>query len=238
MPMAGAGSRFAAAGFTTPKPLIDVDGMPMFLKAASSLDNISAEKKFIFIIRQEHVDTQNLDQLIKEALPEVEIVVLPEITRGAAETAMQSQLLLNPGDPVIVMDCDLWFKSASYDEMVSSVIEGNNDITGGVLTFAADNPRYSYARIGENNIVTETAEKRVISEHAITGAYFFAAASEFVQAAEQLLSQPVSDELPEYYLSLLYNILIDEGKKIQAAYVDEFASFGTPEELEAYQQTQ
>ncbi len=235
MPMAGLGSRFADAGFTTPKPLIEVDGMVMFLKAISSLKEIKADKEYFFVIRQEHVDTQQLDDLIRKALPSAKIIVLPELTRGAAETAFATRNLLDPKAAVIIMDCDLWFNSASYDAMVQDSINGDSDINGGVLTFTADNPRYSYAKFGEDCIVTETAEKRVISDHAITGAYFFATAQEFINSGDTLLQTPLGDLMPEYYISLLYNVLINEGKKIKAAKVDDFASFGTPEELNAYQ---
>ncbi|HSX29838.1 MAG TPA: hypothetical protein VLE73_04750 [Candidatus Saccharimonadales bacterium] len=48
MPMAGAGSRFAKAGFTTPKPLIQVDGKPMFMKALSALEPIKANKHYTY----------------------------------------------------------------------------------------------------------------------------------------------------------------------------------------------
>lgn len=237
MPLAGAGSRFAKAGFATPKPLIEVDGRPMFLKAISSLDNVKAEKRYIFVIRQEHVDTQQLDTLIKAAQPEAKIVVLPEITRGAAETALAAQHLLNPEDGLVVMDCDLWFNSHSYDEMIQASLNNSSNIAGGLLTFKADDPRYSYAEVGPDGFVIRTAEKKVISEKAITGAYFFATAKEFIDSGESLLQQPLNAGMPEYYLSLLYNILLDEGKNIQAAYVDKFASFGTPEELETYKKT-
>ncbi len=235
MPMAGLGSRFANAGFELPKPLIPVDNMPMFHKALSSIENIKADKSFYFVIRQQHVEEQGLDQLIKEALSEANIVILPEMTRGAAETALAAAPQLNPNDGLIIMDCDLWFQSADYNHMVENCLADKDNISGGLLTFTANNPRYSYAKFGNDNIVTETAEKQVISDHAITGAYFFATAREFIDAANQLLAQPVNDKMPEYYLSLLYNILINDGKKIKAATVDEFASFGTPEELAAYQ---
>ena len=36
MPMAGSGSRFKKYGYHTPKPLIKVNGEPMFIKAAKS----------------------------------------------------------------------------------------------------------------------------------------------------------------------------------------------------------
>ncbi len=235
IPMAGAGSRFANAGFTTPKPLIDVDGMAMFLKAISSIEQIPAEKEFLFVIRQEHVLTQKLDKLIKKALKTAKVIVIPELTRGAAETALAAKEYLDKEAGLIVMDCDLWFNSKSYNKMVEESLSDTAEHHGGLLTFEADNPRYSYAKFDKNHIVTQTAEKVVISNHAITGAYFFSTAKEFIQAAEKLLQQPLTEKMPEYYISFLYNIIINEGKKIKAAFVDEFASFGTPEELEAYQ---
>jgi dTDP-glucose pyrophosphorylase len=235
LPMVGLGSRFANAGFTTPKPLIDVDGLPMFRKALSSLEPIQAEKSYHFVIRQEHVDTQQLDMLIKNALPEANVIVLPEITRGAAESALAARDHLNAEDGLILLDCDLWFKSASYYKMVESCLDGSNQIDGGVLTFPADNPRYSYAEIGDNDMVIRTAEKVVISNTATTGAYFFATARTFADAATELLTQPLNDDMKEYYISFVYGLLLKQGKKIQAAYVDEFASFGTPEELADYE---
>jgi dTDP-glucose pyrophosphorylase len=234
MPMAGAGSRFAQAGFSLPKPLIPVDGMAMFRVALSSLNGIKADKIFCFVIRHENID-QQLDKLIKEALPEAQIIVIPELTRGAVETAAAALPQLDLQAGLIVMDCDLWFSSQSYNQMVQDSLSGKSEIAGGLLTFDADNPHYSYAKFGADNIVTDVAEKKVISNRAITGAYFFASTQIFSDAAKQLLSRPISDKMPEYYLSLLYNILINEGKTIQAASVDEFASFGTPEELADHQ---
>lgn len=235
MPMAGAGSRFADAGFALPKPLILVDKLPMFRKAISSLDGIHADKTFYFIIRQEHVDKQQLDQLIKDALPEANVIVIAEMTRGAAETAYAVKNNLSLEDAAIIMDCDLWFNSISYNSMVEEVVRNTSDVNGGLLTFPSDNPRYSYAKTDENGIVTETAEKVVISNDAITGAYFFSTARDFLYATEELMKKPLNEKMPEYYMSLLYNILINEGKKFKAAKVDQFSSFGTPEELAEYE---
>lgn len=234
MPMAGRGSRFAKAGVKTPKPLIIVDGQQMYLKALSSLDNIQADKKLTVVIRAEHDQEHNLSDGLRQTFPGVNIAVSDDEPTGAVVDALRAEPFLQADEAVILLDCDLWFSSASYNKMVEDRLNGQTDINGGLLTFAADNPRYSYAKINSDNIVTETAEKRVISDHAITGAYFFASKAEFVDSAHKLLKQPLSETMPEYYISFLYNILIDEGKKIQAAFVDEFASFGTPEELASY----
>jgi len=237
MLLAGLGSRFSKAGYKIPKPLIEIDGQPMFMKALSSIENIDANKSFHFVIRQEHVDSQQLDKLIKGKLPKAHIIIIPEMTRGAAETALIGARSLAANNGLIVMDCDLWFQSESYNTMVQESLEDKTAISGGVLTFTAEDARYSYAKFGSNGIVTQTAEKQVISNHAITGAYYFGRVSDFVFAAETLLIQPLGEKMPEYYMSLLYNILIDERKQVKAAVVDKYASFGTPEELAAYTQT-
>jgi dTDP-glucose pyrophosphorylase len=235
MPMVGLGSRFAKEGISTPKPLIEVDGMPMFRKALSSLDNINAQKSYYFVIRQEHVNTLHLDRLITDALPEAHIIVLPKLTRGAAESALAAKPELNLNDAVILLDCDLWFKSESYNKMVERSLTGEQTIAAGLLTFSAKDARYSYALIGDDNLVVRTAEKEVISHNAITGAYFFAKGSTFTEATEVLLTQSLSDTMKEYYVSYVYDVLLKKGDQVKAATVDQFASFGTPEELQTYE---
>ena len=237
MPMGGLGSRFSDAGYNTPKPLISVDGMPMFKKAISSLSGIDAKKTFFFVIRKEHVDAFQLDKLIKNILPSAEVIVIPEMTRGAAETAIAAKNKLDPEAGLIIMDCDLWFQSESYNKMISDSLSNKKSIYGGLLTFNSDNPRYSYAKVDSHDFVLETAEKIVISNNAITGAYFFAHAKYFIEATNELLKQHLSKSLKEYYISSLYNIILKNGGPVQASYVDKFSSFGTPEELECYKNT-
>src|SRR5438045_3523220 len=135
MPMGGLGSRFSKAGFVTPKPLIPVDGVPMFRKAIASFEGIEAPKTFTFVIRQEHVDQYKLDELIKDALSEAVVVVIPELTRGAAETALLGCTKLKMDEPAVIMDCDFIFKSQAYEQMVTDVLEGRSEIAGGLLTF-------------------------------------------------------------------------------------------------------
>lgn len=238
MPMSGRGSRFTKAGITTPKPLITVDGKPMFMKALESLDAIDCEKKYTIIIRSEHVEQYNLAKKLADYLDKVNIIITSEEPIGPVVDAYRAEKYVLSGEGMMVMDCDMWFQSEGYNQMVQASLNGESDIAGGLLTFPADNPRYSYAKFGQDGIVTETAEKSVISGDAITGAYFFATTEDFLRAAKELLKKPLDEKMPEYYMSLLYNILIDEGKKIKAARVDEFASFGTPEELEAYHRNQ
>ncbi len=238
MPMAGFGSRYTKAGFKIPKPLIEVDGQPMYLKALTSLNNIKAKKLYTVIIRKEHDIKYSLAQLLKSNLPQVNIIISDEKPIGPVIDAYRAKEITKPNDGLIVMDCDLWFSSKVYSLMVQNSLCRKSDISGGLLTFKSTDPRYSYAKIGLDHLVIKTAEKQVISNSAITGAYFFATAQLFNQAASKLMAMPLTDKMPEYYLSFLYNILINEGNKIQSASVDEYISFGTPEELAIYHKKQ
>ncbi|HLL06551.1 MAG TPA: NTP transferase domain-containing protein [Myxococcaceae bacterium] len=237
MPMAGLGSRFSEAGFTTPKPLIPVDGMPMFLKALSSLDGWDMERVFTVVLRRQHETEFQLGTLLQKHLPSCRVVLLENMTRGAVETCLAAEHLMEGSRGLLVMDCDLWFRSLTYRDLVRASLEDKDPLSGGLLTFEAKDARYSYAQL-EGGRVVRTAEKQVISDSAITGAYYFATEQHFLRVAKALMARNLSSEMKEYYLSLLYNLLLAEGGQVKAARVESFASFGTPEELRRYEARQ
>ena len=232
--MGGLGSRFSNAGYKTPKPLIMVDGVPMFKKSLSSLDSIKAHKDYFFVIRKEDIEKYSLDNMILNHEPKSKIIVLDKNTKGASETAYKAKKNLNPEDGLLIIDCDLWFSSTEYTNTVIKSLNGKLDIDGALLTFNSTNSRYSYALTDDSNIVQKTAEKIVISKKAITGAYYFSKAQYFTIACEELFKTPLDDEIREYYISSLYNILVSKGYKILATKVDKQAHFGTPDELNHY----
>lgn len=230
--MGGLGQRFRDAGVDTPKPLIDVNGTPMFKKALASYDAYPGEKRHIFVIRKDTDDQYRLGDQIKEILPDAKIKILDHSTRGAVETCMTAEEFIDPHLPLVIMDCDIAFDAGNYFELISESIEtGKYD--GLLLSFDSDQQRYSYAEINENNIVNRTAEKVVISNNALMGAYFFTQARSFIDASRQLMNNAISESMKEYYVSLIYNILIETGKRFGLA-KGTFYCFGTPEELAAY----
>lgn len=235
MPMAGRGARFIEGGFNTPKPLIMVEDQPMFLKSLSSLAPIlQGIEKFNFrltvIIQDEHQTAFRLGDKIKEAIPDCQVIRLKEVTRGAVETCLMAQELFSPQESLLILDCDLWFKSEDYFQLIRSVMQGECDFAGALLYFKSHNSRYSYAEIVRGEVM-RTAEKEVISNFALAGAWFFSSTNIFLMAAHSLLCNPISSELKEYYVSLLYNYIIAEGFSVGAAEIDEYTSYGTPSEL-------
>jgi|SRR3989339_1040710 len=235
MPMGGLGTRFSNNGFNVPKPLIEVDGIPMFLKALTGFDDLKCKKTYIFVIRQEQVLNYQLDKQILKKIPEAKIVIINKNTEGAVETCLKAENKINLNEAIVIIDCDLYFKSKAYNEIIENSLNNKlpDEVKAAVLYFKSNNPRYSYAEI-ENGYVTKTAEKKIISNNALTGAYFFNTGKIFINAAKNLLKENISKEMPEYYLSLLYNYILKKKHKVLSAKVDKYYSFGTPEELNSY----
>lgn len=236
MPMAGEGSRFAKAGWTTPKPLIELRGIPLFQRAIGSVAIDGVEMKYSFIVRQEHIDNQHIDRLIKDILPSARVFSVLKTTRGAVETCLVAEPAIDDEDAVVVMDCDLEFRSRRYNELVAAALAVPADEAdgGALVSFESDNPRYSYAQVDDEGRVLRTAEKEPISSHALCGAYFFGSGKVFKRIAHQLLDDGTHGK-PEFYVSLLYNYLLAEGKVVRLATMEEYYSYGTPEELKNFQ---
>lgn len=235
MPMAGEGSRFLKEGWNTPKPLIELNGMPLFLHAINSISIPNVPMKYSFIVRQEHIDKYHIDKGIMTILPEANIFSVQKTTRGAVETCLMAESAISPDDAILVMDCDLEFRSLEFNHAIQELLTTPAEaVRGGMLvSFTSEDPRYSYAQTDASGNVIRTAEKEVISNHALCGAYFFASGKGFVNVAHKLLNEPAFTK-PEYYLSLLYNYLIKNGEPVRLATLDEYYSYGTPEELKRY----
>ena len=235
MPMAGEGSRFLKEGWTTPKPLIELNGIPLFKRAIGSVAVEGAPMKYSFIVRKEHIDKYNIDEQIKAILPEANVFFVEKTTRGAVETCLIAESVIDDADGIVVMDCDLEFRSKGYTEGIKTILQQPvEQANGGMLvSFESSEPRYSYAEVDENMIVKRTAEKEVISNHALCGAYFFSTGKGFLSAAHRLLNEPVFTK-PEFYVSLLYNYLFANGETVKLATMEDYRSYGTPEELKRY----
>ncbi len=235
MPMAGEGNRFLKKGWATPKPLIELNGQPLFKHAISSVLDKDIPMKYSLIVRQEHINKYQIDSWIKSFLPEANVFSVFKTTRGAVETCLIAEKVIADEDAILVMDCDLEFRSKEFIQVIKKMLSQPIEETegGALVSFESDEPRYSYAEVGKDGFVIRTAEKEVISNHALCGAYFFSSGKRFKQIAHQLLQEPAFTK-PEYYVSLLFNYLLKDGEKVWLVPMEEYYSYGTPEELKRY----
>jgi len=103
-------------------------------------------------------------------------------------------------------------------------------IDGSILTFEAIHPKWSYAKVDENNLVTEVAEKKVISKNATTGIYYWKKGNDYVKYAEQMIKKNIRVN-NEFYVCPVFNEAILDKKKIIIDQVDKMYGLGTPEDL-------
>ena len=224
VPMAGAGSRFQAAGYTFPKPLIEVQGEPMIAKVVK---NINLQGQYIFLVQKTHYEKYNLQGLLTLIAPNCKIVQIDGLTEGAACTVLKAKEYINNNEPLIIANSDQYIKWNSF-ETISSF--NHKDADGGILSFTSVHPKHSFAKVDSNGYVTEVAEKNPISNNATVGIYHWKQGSDFVRYAEQMISKNIRTN-NEFYICPVYNEAIRDGKKIKISSVDEMWGMGTPEEL-------
>ena len=222
VPMAGAGSRFEKAGYTFPKPLIEVKGQPMIAKV---VENLNLQGKYIFLVQKAHYEKYDLENLLNLIAPGCEIVQIDGLTEGAACTVLKARELIDNDQPLLISNSDQWIKWNSF-ETISSF----NNEDGGILTFKSVHPKHSFAKVDGDGYVTEVAEKNPISSDATVGIYHWKRGSDFVKYADQMIANNVRTN-NEFYICPVYNEALRDGLKIKASLVDQMWGMGTPEEL-------
>ena len=225
MPMAGAGSRFAKENFVMPKPLIEISDKPLLYWSTKSISNFVDLEDNIFIVLNQHIKDFKIDEKINGYFNNAKIVVIPQVLNGAVLTCIKGVENIEDDFPIIFNDCDHAFISNEFNSFCK--IANFEEIDGGLLTFESDNPKYSFLELDENNNVIKTVEKKVISNHAICGAYYFKNKKIFLECAKEYLEKC---NYSEYFLSGVYNIMAEKKMKIANFKCDEHVSFGTPEE--------
>lgn len=227
IPMAGAGSRFQQAGYTFPKPLIDVEGKPMIQVV---VDNLNIEATYIFVVQKEHREKYNLDTLLNLITPGCKIVEIDGITEGAACTTLLAKEYINNDAPLVMANSDQFIEWDS-NEFMYKMIE--HKVDGGIVTFTATHPKWSFAKLDENGYVTEVAEKNPISDVATVGVYYWAKGRDYVKYAEQMIDKNVRVN-NEFYVCPVFNEAIGDDKKIKTFHIEKMWGLGTPEDLKYY----
>ena len=224
IPMAGAGSRFAQAGYDLPKPLIDVNGKPMIQVV---VENLNIEANYIFIAQREHEEKYNVSKVLKDIVPRCTVVFVDGLTEGAACTSLLARNLINNSMPLVMANSDQFIEWNSNECMYAFKADG---VDGGILTFHAEGPKWSYAKLGNDGFVSEVAEKNQISNLATVGVYYWKKGSDYVKYAEQMIAKNIRTN-NEFYVCPVFNEAIQDGKKIRVKNVSRMWGIGTPEDL-------
>ena len=227
IPMAGAGSRFAQAGYTFPKPLIDVKGKPMIQIV---VDNLNIKANYVYVVQKDHREKYNLDTLLNLITPNCKIVEVEGVTEGAACTALLAKEYIDNDNPLFFANSDQY---AEWDSNEFLYKMNETDADGGIVSFKGTHPKYSFAKINEKGLVTEVAEKDPISDIATVGYYYWKKGSDFVKYAEQMIEKDIRVN-KEFYVAPVFNEAVEDNKEIRTFDIPKMWCLGTPEDLKYY----
>jgi dTDP-glucose pyrophosphorylase len=221
MPMAGLGSRTKSFS-KNPKPFVSLFGIPLFKFALHGLPLDSCSKiTFVLNENDKHFFDSHGHELLRQFGPqgiETRVLFTPT-TSGQAETVDIALSPMDLSNPILIASCDT---------MVSKDFPHDFLIWDGLLgTFWSDSPAMSYVRLDGERVI-ETAEKKIISNHASSGLYYFKHAGDFRRVYRE------STFVGESYVAPLYNKLIGNDAKVGIWQHASVTPLGTAEELESF----
>lgn len=236
IPMAGAGSRFAEQGYTTPKPLLPVLGLPMVVNAAKALPK---SEKYVFVVRDFQIKEYAIDQHLKSFFPNSDIVELDHLTEGQAVTCLMAKDLINTSEPLVIGASD---NGMIYDRDKFEQISKEADAI--IFTFR-NNPAvlekpqaYGWVKVDDNLDVIQVSVKVPISQnpmkdHAVVGTFWFKSGNIFVEAAEHMIAANTRIN-NEFYVDECMNDLLSLGYKVKVFEIDYYVCWGTPNDYKTF----
>lgn len=239
VPMSGFGSRFTAAGYQLPKPLIDVDGLPMI---AHVVRMFPGDHDFIFICNQEHLANPDLHMAatLRAYAPGCKIIAVSEHNLGPVQAVLMAEDALDSDKQTIVNYCDFccYWDFSDFSAFVEAA-----DCDGCVPAYRGFHPHslgstyYAYIR-EEGGWINEIKEKSPftedpMNEYASSGTYYFRSGRLCLELFKlQVLRGMLTNG--EFYASLAYNLFAERGLRAAVYELQHFMQWGTPEDLHEY----
>ena len=242
IPMSGQGSRFVKAGYTTYKPFILEHNIPIIEHV---INLFPGEDDFIFICRTDLLETTNLKEQLLKLKPTATIVPCEPHKLGPVYTVTKAFHLIDDNEQVICNYCD-FFMHWDYQDFKNTVSQNNCD--GCIPCYTGFHPHllheknlYAGCAVDSNQFLTEIKEKFSFEQdkskgfHS-AGTYYFSKGSYVKKYFTQLMDERI-DLNGEYYISLVYNLLCRDNLKTYVySKVPHFCQWGTPEDMEEYNQ--
>jgi len=240
IPMSGMSSRFSAAGYTIPKYLIEIDGK----KVIEHIVNLyPKDSEFVFVVNDKHQEETNIVDILDNLANKKKIVTIPVHKKGPVFSVSEFEELIDDDEQVIVNYCDfsMYWDYQHFKEFVDT-----SECDGCVVCYTgfhphmlgSDNYAFCSCDLDENDRIIEIREKQPftddkMSEFASTGTYYFKKGSYIKKYFKQLMDEDININ-DEYYVSLVYNLLINDGLDSRVYEIPYMLQWGTPFDLDVY----
>lgn len=238
VPMAGAGQRFKDAGYTTPKPLISIAGVPMVVRAINELPDAG---RVIFLVLESHIREHQIDQVLSSLIPTCSIVVVDGVTAGQACTVRLAQAELNEEWPVIVAACD---NSHLYDSSQLELMMQDASVECLVWTYRGEprtaiRPRqYGWVQVDGCRVRRVSCKSPIsqtpVDDHVVSGFFFFRSAGRMMHYIDKMVAADMRVN-GEFYMDIVPNVMVADGHDVRVFEVEKYIGWGTPEELAEFQ---
>lgn len=235
-PMAGLSSRFAAAGYTVPKYMLQAHGQTLFAHAVGGFSAYFQRQPFLFIARDVK-DTEAFvrSEALRLGIQRFDVAILDRETLGQADTVAQGLEAagVSRDSALTIFNIDTFRPGFRFPDFDGAAVDGFLEV------FKGAGANWSYVRPLDDGSdrVMETAEKRPISDLCCTGLYNFASVGAYLDAFERFRRDAsLRHGLPELYVAPLYNLLIQDCADIRYSLIDvsEVVFCGVPDEYDAF----
>jgi len=223
VPMAGRGSRLAAEGITTPKPLLPVAGRPMLAWALESLVGLSYSEMIFVALKAHDGDYHLQDALRPWVTGEPSVILLDGVTEGQLCTVLAAREHIDTDEDVLIASSDTYVVS----DLREAIATRDEKCRGLISVSDMPGDQWSFARADERGRVVEVAEKVRISNHASTGIYYFSSGREFVEVADEIIHREQKTR-GEYYVIPVYQKYVARGWWVGISKAAEMWDMGTP----------
>lgn len=238
IPMSGVGKRFIDAGYKDPKPLIEVDGKPIIEHVVNLFDR---PDNVIFICNEMHLQTTDMVNILKNISPNCNIYpVSNENRRGPVDAVSKIFDKIDDNKEIIISYCDYgtaWDYAGFLKEIKRTNADGSIACYTGFHPHMLGSDNYAFVKTKDGK-ATAIQEKKPftndkMSELASNGTYYFKSGKLVKKYFKELIDKNINLN-GEFYVSLVYQSLINDGLLVSTFLIDKMLQWGTPYDLEIY----
>lgn len=248
IPMAGAGQRFADAGYKVHKPAIQTidrqDGTqkPMVVCATKDLPGVAEDGSNVIYVDRSFHKEDGVEDIIKAYYEKAQFITIDHLTEGQACTCMLAEPYLDPEEPLLIAGCD---NGMDIDFEAFEKVKRECDCV--VFTYrhneaVLQNPNaYGWMIADGEGRITGTSIKKAISDTpmedpAVVATFWFKKAKVFLEATEKMIRE--NDRINgEFYVDQTAKHVLDLGYTAKIFDIDRYVGWGTPADYEGYQNT-